>query len=196
VSPGDASTDADDESSSGGTSSPDRSAPSVHGSAVTDTGHGTGPGAEDDQPVITIEALLEDLERVTAERDTYLDEARRIAAEFANYRKQTDKRHVEVVEQAAAKLVQQLLPVLDACDGAIAHGALDVEPILQALLGTLEKSGLSRIGEAGEPFDPTHHEAVMHEDGDGGDAVVSDLFRAGYAWNGRVVRPAMVKVRG
>jgi molecular chaperone GrpE len=192
VSNDDASTDAEDASAA---SPAGGDAPSA-GTAVTDPGHGTGPGSGEDAPVITIEALLEDLERVTSERDSYLDEARRIAAEFANYRKQTDKRHVEVVEQAAARLVQQLLPVLDACDAAIAHGTTEVEPIQQALFGTLEKAGLSRLGEAGEPFDPTHHEAVVHEEGDGGDPVVSDLFRAGYAWHSRVVRPAMVKVRG
>lgn len=163
-------------------------------SALVDTG--VGSGAPGEQPVITVEALLEDLERVTAERDTYLDEARRIAAEFANYRKQIERRHAETVEQAAAKLAQQLLPVLDACDGALAHGAADVEPIQQALLGTLEKEGLTRLGVAGEAFDPASHEAVMHEAGDEAEPVVAEVLRPGYAWKGRVVRAAMVKVRG
>ena len=88
--------------------------------------------------------------------------------------------------------------MLDACDGAIRHGATEVEPVFAALLGTLEKEGLERIDPAGEPFDPNRHEAVMHEpaaDGDEG-TVVTDVMRPGYAWKGRVLRPAMVKVRG
>ena len=50
----------------------------------------------------SVESLLDDLERVTKERDGYLDDTRRVAAEFANFRRQTDKRHPDVVEQAAA----------------------------------------------------------------------------------------------
>ena len=67
-----------------------------------------------------------------------------------------------------------------------------------ALLGALEKEGLGRIDPVGEPFDPNLHDAVMHEPAvDGAEAtVVSDVMRPGYSWKGRVVRPAMVKVRG
>jgi molecular chaperone GrpE len=48
----------------------------------------------------------------------------------------------------------------------------------------------------GQPFDPELHEAVMHEPGDGGESVVIESLRTGYLWKGRVLRPAMVKVRG
>ena len=61
------------------------------------------------------------------------------------------------------------------------------------LLGVLEKAGVERIEAAGKPFDPTEHEAVLHEDGDG-EPVVSDILRTGYRLKGRVLRPAMVKV--
>jgi molecular chaperone GrpE len=48
----------------------------------------------------------------------------------------------------------------------------------------------------GTPFDPNQHDAVLHEAGDGGESVVVEVLRTGYAWKGRVLRPAMVKVRG
>ena len=66
---------------------------------------------------------------------------------------------------------------------------------LDQLLRTLTKEGLERIDPAGEQFDPNEADAVAHEDGDGG-PVVAEVLRPGYRWKGRVLRPAMVKVRG
>lgn len=156
----------------------------------------------DDDPV-TVEDLLQHLERVTverdqmnAERDQYLDTSRRIQAEFENYRKQVAKREIETRERAAESLVSELLPVLDACDGALASGVSDVEPVRTALVDVLTKKGLARIDTAEEPFDPAKHDAVLHEPGEGDGPVVAEVMRAGYSWNGRVVRPAMVRVRG
>ncbi|MDQ6839835.1 MAG: nucleotide exchange factor GrpE, partial [Actinomycetota bacterium] len=59
----------------------------------------------------------------------------------------------------------------------------------------LAREGLERIDPDREPFDPTVHDAVAHEPGDGGQEV-AEVLRAGYRWRGRVLRPAMVKVRG
>ena len=170
----------------GGGEVPGLDADTLH-DAITDTAEPTA---------VSVEALLDDLDRVTAERDAYLDDSRRIAADFANFRRQVEKRNLEIVEHANAGLIEKLLPTLDACDAAVAHGAADVEPVLATLLAALEKSGLERLHPQGEPFDPNHHEAVIHEDGDGDGPVVAEVLRTGYVWNGRVVRPALVKVRG
>lgn len=143
---------------------------------------------------LSVESLVADLERVTAERDEFRGAYQRSAADFDNFRKNAQRRLDEEVARTSGRLVEQLLPVLDACDGALAHGAMEVEPIVAALLGTLEKEGLTRIDPIGEVFDPTVADAVVHEPGDGGDHVVSEVMRAGYAWQGRVLRPAMVKV--
>lgn len=175
-------------------------------------GSGAGPagGADDGDPgaggddlagpdgvEMTVEDLLRDLERVTAERDQYLDASRRIQAEFENYRKAVAKREVEARERANESLVNEILPVLDACDGALASGATDVEPVRTSLYDALVKQGLDRIDDAESPFDPERHDAVMHEPADNADGpVVAQVLRAGYSWKGRVVRPAMVKVRG
>ena len=146
----------------------------------------------------SVEDLVAVLETTTTERDEYLDLARRTQAEFENHRKRVAKQLDDEVIRKVAELVEQLLPVLDACDGAILHGSTEVEPIFAALLQTLEKRGLERIDPLGQEFDPTWHEAVMHEPADEGQeaTLVSDVMRAGYAWQGRVIRPAMVKVKG
>ena len=105
---------------------------------------------------------------LVAERDDYLDTLLRVQAEFENYKKRVARDEVEQRERAAAALAEKLLPVLDACDAAVGHGATDVEPIAKLLVDLLEREGLVRLAPAGEPFDPNLHEAVMHEPGDGG----------------------------
>ena len=133
--------------------------------------------------------------RFEAERDEYLDLLRRVQAEFENYKRRVDAQKVEQRAQAAADLVKELLPVLDACEAAAAQGLSDVEPVRAQLVQTLQKHGLSAVGDADVAFDPNIHEAVLHEDGDGATVVV-EVLRTGYLWNDRVVRAAMVKVRG
>lgn len=118
---------------------------------------------DDPEGEITVEDLVANLEAVTVERDTYLDGMRRLQAEFENYRKAVVKRESDARERANESLVNELLPVLDACDGAVANGAADVSPIRTSLLDQLAKLGLERIDEPGAPFDPEQHEAVMHE---------------------------------
>jgi molecular chaperone GrpE len=140
------------------------------------------------------DALEVDLELLLSERAQYLDAYRRAQADFENYRKQAQKRQDEAVVRALGNFVEKLLPVLDACDAALAHGASEVEPVLAALYGALGKEGLERIDPKGAPFDPAEAEAVLHEPGEGGEQIVSEVLRAGYRWRGRVLRPAMVKV--
>jgi len=83
-------------------------------------------------------------------------------------------------------------------DLAIAHGGgEEVKQIWTALFDALEREGLERIDPLRAPFDPTVHDAVAHDPGDGtGEPEVVEVLRAGYRWKGRVLRPAMVKVRG
>jgi molecular chaperone GrpE len=147
---------------------------------------------------LDVETLVITLEAVTAERDSHLADLQRVSAEFANFRKQASKRQSDMVGHAASGLAEKLLPVLDACDAALSHGADDVVPIHNALLDVLRRAGLETVEATGEVFDPERHEAVMHEpaDDDAAEPLVAEVLRAGYAWNGRVLRPAMVRVRG
>jgi molecular chaperone GrpE len=143
---------------------------------------------------VTVEDLVADLERLAQERDEFLAVLQRTQADFENHRKQAQRRLEDEVDRRVGALVERLLPVLDACDSALAHGAAEVEPVAAALLLVLEKEGLARIDPGGQPFDPAVAEAVVHEPGGGGEHVVSEVLRTGYSWQGRVLRPAMVKV--
>ncbi|WP_420639984.1 nucleotide exchange factor GrpE [Candidatus Poriferisocius sp.] len=142
----------------------------------------------EEEPVPSIEELL-------TQRDGYLSDLQRVTAEFANYRRKAAERQQETVAMAAAGIVEKVLPVLDAADAAVGQGAHDVAPIRDALFAALEKEGLARLDTPGALFDPNCHEAVVHEPGEG-EAVIAEVLRAGYQWNNRVLRPAMVKVRG
>jgi len=146
----------------------------------------------------SVEGMISDLERVTAERDEYLRLAQEKQAELENFRKRMMKQQADEVARASGRLVDGLLPVLDAFDYGIAHGADDLVPMRDQLLTALQREGLERLDPAGEAFDPNEHEAVAHEpaDGDGGDSIVAEVMRAGYRWQGQLLRPVMVKVKG
>jgi molecular chaperone GrpE len=143
-----------------------------------------------------IAAPESELEVVTRERDQFKDMALRLQADFENYRKRIANQHNDDVERASGRLVQSLLPVLDACEAAYAHGVEGVEPIWSQLMGVLQKHGLEALDLADKPFDPAVAEAVIHEPGDGSDPVVTEVLRTGYRWKGKILRAAMVKVRG
>lgn len=134
---------------------------------------------------------------VIAERDEYLDALMRVKAEFDNHRKRVARDRDALTAQVSARLVGELLNVLDSCEAAMAQGATDVEPIARSLLDLLAKEGLEVMPATDVVFDPHLHEAVVHEPGDGGgETVVAETLRTGYIWQGTVLRPAMVRVRG
>jgi molecular chaperone GrpE len=167
----------------------------VPASEGEDTGSPVDPDLAVDQAAEVVE---QDLASLLKERDDYLDGLRRVQAEFENYRKRVMKQQADHEARATESLVANLLPVLDACDAAAAQGVDGAQPIAAALHDTLAKEGLVVMDAAEAAFDPERHEAVQHEPGDGSDAgpTVAEVLRLGYEWKGRVLRPAMVKVRG
>jgi molecular chaperone GrpE len=179
---------------------------------VQDVTAGRGPGADAEGDAERVEediALVAETAR--RERDEYLDMLRRVQADFENYKKRMLRQQTDLLERAAEGLIGRLLPVLDAFELARAHleaeGSPEGKALLQAatlLSETLAKEGLERVEAEGAEFDPTVHEAVEHEPAgalaEGDDAakgpVVTEVLRPGYRYKGRVVRPAMVRVRG
>lgn len=163
---------------------------------------GTGLGGESQLPEnedsaseeSAAEQVLSDLDRLQMERDDYLNQLLRTRADFDNYRKRLLKQQTESVERAGGDLVGKLLGVLDVLDGANAHGE-GFEQVGIHLVATLAKEGLVRIDPMGLPFDPNEADAVAHEEGEG-EPLVAAVLRPGYRWKGRLLRPAMVKVRG
>ncbi|MBI4884325.1 MAG: nucleotide exchange factor GrpE [Actinobacteria bacterium] len=149
-------------------------------------------------------AVLEvesDLEALMAERDSYKDIAQRLQADFDNYRKRVATQLTDEVQRATGRVAEALLPVLDACEAAFVQHPAEVEPIFNSLLGELRKLGLEAMNLHEKPFDPALAEAVVHEaaddeSGDGAEPIVTEVLRSGYTWNGRVLRAAVVKVKG
>ncbi len=159
---------------------------------------------EEDETVLEDAAAVEaavlevehDLQALQSERDSFKDIAQRLQADFDNYRKRVATQQADEVQRATGRIAEALLPVLDACEAAFLQHPAEVEPIFNSLLGTLRKLGLEAMNLHEQPFDPALAEAVVHEAGDGGEPIVSEVLRSGYTWNGRVLRAAMVKVKG
>ena len=158
----------------------------------------TGDTAHD--PVAeAVDPLVAERDAALAQRDEYKDIALRLQADFENYRKRAAAQTADEIDRSTGKIAEALLPVLDACEAAFSHGVEGVEPIWSALIGALQKQGLEALDLQGKPFDPECAEAVMHEPGDGdvnGETMVVEVLRTGYRWKGRVLRAAMVKVKG
>ena len=127
----------------------------------------------------------------------YLDDLRRLQAEFDNYKKRTIKEQTALVERATQRLIERLLPVLDDFDRALAHSdaAGGVELVYKQLKEILTQEGLEEIPAAGRPFDPLVHEAIESiEDETVSEPVCKEVYRTGYRLKGKVIRPAMVVV--
>jgi molecular chaperone GrpE len=170
--------------------------PNIYEGLSPDLTTGTGP---DEQATV-----------LTKERDELLDALRRTQADFENYKKRIERQSAEQRDRANERIVERLLPALDAFSLARSHlGDEETSPENRALLqaaalleDALTKEGLERIVADGVEFDPSLHEAVEHlaadDDPDqaGPGPTVAGVLRPGYAWKGRVIRPAMVRVRG
>ena len=153
-----------------------------------------------EDPAEAIELLLAHLEESRDEATSYLDDLRRVAADFDNYRKRTTREQAATLDRAAERVVRELMPVLDSFDAALGTAAeTDTERLLlsgmigtrEQLLAALEKEGLEVVPTVGEPFDPEIHEPVGAPGGTD-DLVVSSELRRGYRLRDRVLRPAMV----
>jgi molecular chaperone GrpE len=148
--------------------------------------------------------IAADLDAARAEAESYLDDLRRLQADFDNYRKRTLREQTARAASASQALVTRLLPVLDNFELAVsaAEQSRDfdrmlkgVEMVFGELREVLQSEGLVTIEAEGKPFDPERHEAVVAvEQEDSEPGTVVDIVRAGYELRGKVLRPAMVKV--
>jgi len=163
----------------------------------------TQQAAEAPEPEALSEAG-DELARVSAERDEYLDHLRRLKAEFENYRKRVQRDNEELRLRAAEAVVESLLPVVDNLGRALqaASGSADtqllsgVELVAGQLNGTLAGHGLEPLDvEPGTLFDPTLHEAVLAQASDEFDeGQISQVLEPGYLLHGKLLRPAKVIV--
>lgn len=131
------------------------------------------------------------------EHDSYL----RLAAEYDNYRKRSQKEKESLYTDIRSETVEKFLPVYDNLERALAQETQDaafkkgVEMTMNQLVSVMEKLGVVSFGAAGEVFDPQLHNAVMHvEDEAFGENVIAEVFQKGFKVGDKVVRFAMVKV--
>jgi len=151
-----------------------------------------------------LQKKLEEFSKKAEERDMYYDKHLRTLAEFDNARKRMDKDAREFVKFANEKIINELFPILDSFDSAIAgmedkkekSSFLDGLKLLQKKFHkVLEDNGLSAIPTNGEKFDPLKHEAVTKvQDKKLKNGMIAEELRKGYMLNGSVLRPSMVKV--
>ena len=145
-----------------------------------------------------LEALKAETEAaLAAEKDKYL----RLAAEYDNYRRRSQKEKENVYSDGKADTVLQLLPVYDNLARALKAECSDpnfykgVEMTMTQLLDIFAKLGVTPIEAEGQPFDPAEHNAVVHvEDESLGENLVVEEFQKGFKLNDKVIRFAMVKV--
>lgn len=144
--------------------------------------------------------LLSEVRTARDEASSYLDDLRRVAADFDNYRKRTVKENAIMLDRATEKVVAGLMPVLDSFDAALhTDPQTDTEERLYAgmintreqLLNALSNEGLEVIPTIDQPFDPEIHEPVGAPAGTG-DLIVAQELRRGYRLNGKVLRAALV----
>jgi molecular chaperone GrpE len=145
--------------------------------------------------------LAKQLEELEAERDEYLADLQRVAAEFENYRKRVARDQENLATRAHERLVKELLPVLDdlerALEAAEEHEEARLEEgvrlVHRELQEALAKEGLVEIETNGR-FDPHVHEALLSQPSDKDEGSVLEVLQRGYRLGDRVLRPARVVV--
>jgi len=147
--------------------------------------------------------LAERAARLQAEKDELMQTLVRRQADFENYRKRVERERQEDRRHGIGRLIEDLLPVLDAFERALkAHDdpayeeyRKGLELMYRQLWDTLSRHGLERIVAAGKPFDPHYHQAIERvESDDHPEGTVLDVLQDGFLFHGRVVRPSMVRV--
>lgn len=161
----------------------------------------TTKDAEVKEEIKQEEETYEEANPLEKELNDTKEQLLRVTAEYANFRKRSEKEKNESFAFATAKTVGEILSVIDNLERALSNEQEDYEGLKKGvqmtydgLMASLEKLGVSAYGESGEQFDPNFHNAVMHIEDDTLEAnVITDVFQKGYKINDKVVRPAMVK---
>ncbi len=136
-------------------------------------------------------------EKYNAEHDSYL----RLAADYDNFRKRSQKEKEQSYGNGKADAVEKLLPVYDNLERALNQDTADeaykkgVEMTMTQLVSIFEGLGVEIFGNIGDTFDPNIHNAVMHtEDDTAEENTITQVFQKGFKMGEKIVRFAMVQV--
>ena len=159
--------------------------------------------AEDKTSLEEVSREDSEAKRLTSELEDMRQTLVRHQADFANFRKRSEKENREAGQRATARVLEQLIPVMDSFEHALAAHREDeyegyrkgFELIYKQLLDNLTRLGAQRIEPRGQPFDPHLHQAVDRTETNAQpDGTVLEVYQPGYVFHGRVLRPAMVRV--
>jgi molecular chaperone GrpE len=153
---------------------------------------------------IQVEGSEQELQQLRLQSDENYQRFLRTQADFDNFRRRTRQEKEEFAKYASLKVIEQLLPVVDNLERALAAGkdGKDYEALLKGvdmiyrqLDQTLANEGVTPMEAVGQPFNPEFHQAIMqveseeHEEG-----IVVEEIQKGYLLKDKILRPAMVKV--
>lgn len=152
------------------------------------------------------QALQDQIQTLSSERDQFQNQLLRTMADFQNFRKRSEAENSQRAMYATEKFVTKLLPVLDNFERTLQHAEAGssleavvegIRAVERQLRQVLEGQGVVRIESSGKPFDPELHEAIGVEAvADVAPNTVTTELEAGYKMGEKVVRPARVKVAG
>ena len=144
----------------------------------------------------SVEEVIEETSVPLSQYEKIKDDYLRLAAEFDNYKKRTEKEKENIGAASVAYFINSLFPLIDNFEMAMSQEEVskELETFNNLLTSVLEGLQVEEIGTIGENFDPSIHEAVEHS-GEGDSQIVETILRKGYLFQGKLIRPAMVKVK-
>ncbi|WP_167399204.1 nucleotide exchange factor GrpE [Planococcus maitriensis] len=171
---------------------------------TTEPAEGTEPGTVESAEQAQVEEPVDEATELQAQLEEEQNKYLRLLADYDNFKRRTKKDQELAKQFRSQSLLTDLLPVLDNFDRALAVEAKSeesasllkgLEMVKKSLIDAVTAEGLEEIKAVGEPFDPHFHQAVIQEnDPDSEPGTVLQELQKGYTLNGRVLRPAMVKV--
>jgi len=178
--------------------------PSVE-AEVVETGAGGNETLEDAESLLKFGALQSEVQSLKAQFEDRTGQYMRIAADFDNYRKRTQREKEELEQQIKCSTIIEMLPVVDNFERARSQIKPQTEPettihksyqsVYKQLVDCLKRVGVAPMRAQGVEFDPTLHEAVMRQATDEyPEGIVMEELQRGYLIGDRVLRHALVKV--
>ena len=143
-----------------------------------------------------VEEVIEETNVPLSQYEKIKDDYLRLAADFDNFKKRTEKEKENMGTASVAYFVNSLFPLIDNFEMAMDQEEVskEIETFNNLLKSVLEGLQVEEVGTVGENFDPSIHEAVEHS-GEGDTQKIEIILRKGYLFQGNLIRPAMVKVK-
>ena len=157
---------------------------------------------EEDESVEEMTEAEAECDKLKKELDSQKDQFLRLAAEYDNYRKRTEKEKLSTYDNAVAAAVEAFLPVVDNFALALEAGQnmpeefrKGLEMIAKKFDGAFEKLHVKAFGERGEAFDPEFHNAISRvDDPEVEEDHIASVYQKGYKIGDKIIRHAMVQI--